>query len=543
MRCGGVGLVVLSTALQLAGQTGGDGVVSGTVVNAATGEPLGGALVVLRVSYANYGFRDRPGDRPWPADVARALTDESGRFAIEFDRSVPASRLFVSRDGFRSEDNREIVIVPLLPMGAQNVTISLVPQSVIRGRVMDEQGAPLSGAAVRAIRVEIQDGREQLRPNYSVAVAGPSGEYRLATLAPGSYYLEASRVGADVRHGFGPVYFSGVTERHSAQTLQTRAGETITADFELSPHPLYQIRGVLSNVQPLRHVALRLLQDGEPLNNPTVVTAGNKSFEIENVAPGSYVVQAFTPEAIPVDFGEAAVTVSDRDPAPVQIALSEAVDVRGRIELDGVKRPLRLVYVVATPLSSFPPLRISPSSRAMMIGDGSFLLRNLLPGRYELAVRMLPGAYVESMTASSPGTATEDVQQRGFTIGAGHTPDLKIVLHRGGGEIEGAVEGASLNASVPVVVARREVPERFVALVSAQQGRFLASGLAPGEYDLYALPPSVPVEYKNPEVLEALSEFAAHAVVRDGLKEFVKLRLIPADAATHPIHDSARAMK
>jgi hypothetical protein len=323
-----------------------------------------------------------------------------------------------------------------------------------------------------------------------------------------------------------------------------RAGETITADFELSSHSLYQIRGVLSNVPPLRHVALRLLQDGEPLNNPTVVTAGNKSFEIENVAPGSYVVQAFTPEAIPSGFGEAAVAVSDRDPVPVQIALSEAVDVRGRIELDGAKRPLRLVYVVATPLSSFPPLRIPPSSRAMMIGDGTFLLRNLLPGRYELAVRMLPGAYVESMTASSTGTGTEDVQQKGFTIGLGRTPELKIVLHRGGGEIEGAVEGPGQNASVPIVVARREEgPERFVALVSAQQGRFLASGLAPGDYDLYALPPSAPVEYKNPGVLEALSPFAAHAVVRDGQKEFLTLRLIPAEAATHPIHDSARAMK
>ena len=543
MRCGGLGLVVLSTALQVAAQTGGNGVVSGTVLNAATGEPLAGALVVLRQSYANYGFRDRPGDRPWPADAARTLTDESGRFSIEFDRGLPASRLFVSHEGFRSEDNREIVTVPLLPMGARNVTVSLVPQSAIQGRVMDDQGAPLSGAAVRAIRVEIQDGREQLRPNYSVAVAGPSGEYRLASLAPGSYYLEASRTGADVRHGFGPLYFPGVTERRSAQTLQTKAGETITANFELSSHPLYQIRGVLSSVPQFRHVSLRLVQDGEPLNNPTVVTAGNKSFEIENVPPGSYVVQAFTPEAIPSDFGEAAVTVSDRDPAPLQIALSEAVDVRGHIEIDGAKRSTRFGYVVATPLSSFPPLRIPPTSRAMMIGDGSFLLRNLLPGRYELAVRMLPGAYVESMTASSPGTGTEDVQQKGFTIGPGHIPELKIVLHRGGGEIEGAVEGQGQNASVPIVIARREGPERFVALVSAQQGRFLASGLAPGDYDLYALPPSAPVEYKNPGVLEALSPFAAHAAVRDGQKEFVTLRLIPADAATHPIHDSARAMK
>ena len=177
------GLVLLATALPLAAQRAAPpaeestakNVVSGTVLNAATGEPLAGALVVLRVSYANYGFRERSGDRPWPADAARALTDESGRFAIEFDRSLAASRLFVSREGFQSEDNREVVTVPLLPVGARDVTISLVPQTVIQGRVTDSQGAPLSGAVVRAIRVEIQDGRQQLKHNYSVAVAGRNG--------------------------------------------------------------------------------------------------------------------------------------------------------------------------------------------------------------------------------------------------------------------------------------------------------------------------------------------------------------------------------
>ena len=122
---------------------------------------------------------------------------------------------------------------------------------------------------------------------------------------------------------------------------------------------------------------------------------------------------------------------------------------------------------------------------------------------------------------------TEDVQQKGFTIGPGRPPELKIVLHRGGGEIEGAVEGSARNGSVPIVVARKAAGEKFVALVNAQEGRFLASGLAPGEYDLYALPSSAPVEYKNPEVLEALSPFATHVVVRDGQKEFVTLKPVP----------------
>jgi hypothetical protein len=529
-------LVLLHTALQVAGQTTPNGVVSGTVVNAANGEPLAGALVVLRVSYASYGFRDRAGDRPSPGDMARAVTDESGNFTIRFDPALPATRLFVSHEGFRSEDNREIVTVPLLSAGARNVSVALVPQSVVQGQVVDSEGIPLKGVVVRAIRVEVQDGRRVLRHNYGAAVSGADGAYRLAPLAPGSYYLEASGAGADGR-GYGPLYFPGMAEQAAAHALQARAGETLTADFELSPHPLYKIRGVLNNVPPMTHVVLRLLRGEEPLSNPTQVNGGNKSFEIESVPPGSYVVQAFIPETIPADFGEAAITVADRDPAPVQIALSSAVDVRGRIEVVGGRRPARFVYVNATPLTPFPPLRIPPLSRAMMLADGSFLLRNLLPGKYEISVRLLPGSYIESMTASSPGRGTDDVQQNGLVIGPGRPPELKIAIRRGGGEIEGRVEDAERGGAVPIVVARRNGTTRSVTLVSAEQGRFLASGLAPGEYDLYALPPSMPVEYRNPDVLDALRQFAGHAEVRDGLTGAVTLRLVPANIASHPLRE------
>src|SRR5580658_2917003 len=160
-RWGMIGLALAGIAAQASAQERASGIVSGTVVNAATGKPVPGAQVVLRVSYAIYGFRDRLTDRPAAADGARAVTDESGKFTIQFDSSLPASRLFVSREGFRSQANREVVVIPLMPAGQSGITVPLVPQSLVRGRVSDSGGQPLRNITIEAIRVEVQEGRRE----------------------------------------------------------------------------------------------------------------------------------------------------------------------------------------------------------------------------------------------------------------------------------------------------------------------------------------------------------------------------------------------
>src|SRR5579863_531683 len=191
-------------------------VVSGRVVNSATGQPVAGAQVVLRVSYAIYGFHERESDRPLPGDVARAVTDESGRFAIEFDPSAPPSRLFVAREGFRSQDNQDIATVALRADELSDITVLLRPQSVIRGRVVNRAGEPLAGITVVAIRVEIQDGRRQWR-NYSSAVTDGTGEYRLPTLAPGAYYLQAGGSGQSAGQAYGPLFYPAAMEQRQGQ--------------------------------------------------------------------------------------------------------------------------------------------------------------------------------------------------------------------------------------------------------------------------------------------------------------------------------------
>ena len=520
-RLGAFGAALFCAALTAQTGNNSDAFVSGTVVNAATGLPVSKAEVVLRVSYSNYGFRDRLSDRPMPADTARALTDDSGRFSIAFDADSPASLLFVSREGFRSEDNREIAALPMRPAGSRNILVRLIPQSIIRGRVVDADGQPLAGIMVQAIREEIQDGVRRSRRNFAVASTGPDGEYTLTSLMAGTYRLEASGIARGSQQGYGPVYYPDATEPRMARPIRIGPGQGLTADFTLTVHPTYHIRGVLNNAIPSRRVAFRVVRADEPLNYPVILAAGSRSFDIDGVSPGSYLVQAYTPDFFPADFGEAAVTISDGD-AKAQITLAPAVDVHGHIEFTGAKHPERYAFVLAEPVNGYPPLRVPPSPKAMMAADGTFILRNLLPGQYHLSVRLAPDSYLESITAGNT-----DVQQSGFTVGPGKAPELKITIHKGGGSIEGSVEGSRLNSVVPVLLVQKHGTVRTTSVVSASGGRFLAFGLAPGDYTLYALPVSQPIEYKNPDVLDALSEFATQVTVQDGAKEFITLKPIP----------------
>jgi hypothetical protein len=502
-----------------------EGLVSGTVINAATGQPLSAAQIVLRVSYANYGFRDRLIDRPMPADSARSVTDDSGRFFIHFDLDSPASLLFVSHEGFRSEDNRDIAVLAMRPNGTRDILVRLIPQSLISGTIVDTEGNPLQGIRVQAIREELRDGVREFRRNFAAAVTGRDGKYRLTALTAGVYRLEASGSVPDSKHGYGPVYFPDASETKDASPIRLGPGESASAHFKLTAHPTFQVRGVVNTISPVRRVALRLLRGDEPVNVSAGVNLGTHTFQIDSVPPGSYRVQAYTPDTFPADFGEAAVTVTDADVSKIQLTLNPAVDVHGHIEFKGPKNQERYAFVVTEPISSYPLLRAAPAARAMMEPGGSFLLHNLLPGQYRLSIKLPPDSYVESIMAGNV-----DVQQDGFTVGTGRPPELKISIRKGGGAVEGSIEGAPPGSAVPVLVVQKHGSAQTTSLIRADSGRFLAAGLAPGNYLFYALPGIQQMEYKNPEVLAALAEFATQVSVREGAKEFVTLKPVPPQA-------------
>jgi len=480
--------------------------VTGTVLDSISGQPVAGALVIWEPSFAAYGFRDRPAESTGPAaNAARIVTGGSGQFTVSVDPTATGVRLFVSRQGYRAQDGRETANLSLPAAPSQTIAVRLVPQSTIEGRVLDSLGEPLAAIDVHAVRIDIHNGLRRPREDFAKAT-GQNGEFRFDGLPPGVYYLRAS----------GLYYPSAVTEDR-AQLLQVAFGATLTADFHVEPHKVYQIRGLITNMPLRRTLAIRLLREGDPLSHPFQVSP-NGTFQVTDVEPGSYTLQAYTPGMVPPDFGEVEVTVGEGDAAGLKVGLSEGVDVSGHIEFRGSGSLEKYAVVHATP---FYPRRLPVDYSeiiAAMRPNGDFVLKNLLPGKYEITVRGLSDTYLAEATADS-----KNILDQGLPVSTREPPPLAILMRSGGAEITANIEGDGPVQTFNVALIARYGDVEIPTIVRALNGHFHAAGLTPGDYTLLAWPESREIEYRNRQVLSDLSPYKIAISVTDGARRSVSL--------------------
>lgn len=499
--------------------------VAGTVIDSSTAQPIPGALVVWEPSFASYGFRDRPIESDAPSsNAARMTTDSSGAFTFAVDGTATGVRLFVSRSGYRTQDGKTAAALAVRA-GTTPVAVRLVPQSSIQGRITTASGDAIPGIGVNLTRTEIHDGRRQPRQTYA-KVTGQNGEFSFDDLPPGAFYVRAagSKSGDASGETYGPVYYPAAFTEDEARLLRVAPGKAITADFHLESHQAYRIRGIVTNMPLRRPVTIRLLRRDDPLSNPAPVSP-NGTFEVSGVAPGAYTLQAYTPDLVPLNLGEVAVTVENRDTNAVKVTLSEGADIAGHIEFRGPGSLDQYAVVYATP---FYPRRWPgdvKESVAVMNTKGNFVLKNLQPGKYDISVRSLPNFYLSELHAIGR-SGLQDVD-RGLTVSAADPPALAIVMKSGASEITGTIEGAGIGDlfSIALVVMRGAVA--IPTVMRATDGHFHVSGLTPGDYTLLAWPDAREVEYRNPAVLTDLLSHGTSVSVAEGSRRNITVNPVP----------------
>jgi hypothetical protein len=173
----------------------GTGLIVGQVVDAATSQPIAGAIVVTNVRANAAGRRGGgPGAAGPPIQPIRLVTGADGRFVL---RDLPKMSVAItaaangyvnggagqSRPGGAAEnidvgDGEKIA----------DVRILLWKTAVITGTVTDDSGEPVVGAQVRASRRVAVAGRT--RYNYGAsATTDDRGAFRLSGLPPGDYVV------------------------------------------------------------------------------------------------------------------------------------------------------------------------------------------------------------------------------------------------------------------------------------------------------------------------------------------------------------------
>jgi hypothetical protein len=269
-------MVLLCCAAGAMAQTP-DSVVEGTVADAISGAPIGGASVAISGC----------------GKFASAVTGTPGKFRAE---GLPPCRYQVSarKVGYVGSDYNA---PPELVSPGAAASVRLMPTADVEGRVFDEENRPVAGVNVYAVRVAA-----------SVhAVTDEGGRYVLEHLAPGDYTVDI-RLPASIRKDTlkrdkktGEVYGYPLLER-SRQTVRAVAGVRAGGiDFPLRRVRLVDVRGFITDQAtrlPLAGAGLVLSTAARATEEDTGgrrIADDKGAFRLEFVEPADYRLEIYRP--------------------------------------------------------------------------------------------------------------------------------------------------------------------------------------------------------------------------------------------------------
>jgi hypothetical protein len=284
------------------------GRIAGTVTVEGANTPVAGAAIMLF-----------PAARPSaPLGMPpQTLTAQDGRFL--FDNLPPGSyRMNVQKTGFAPaiEPGR----APAVQVNAgQTTTIDLHLQKggVIVGRIVDGSGEPVADVRIMAMRrltVNAPGATPRLLPAPGATQqTNDVGEFRLAGLAPGEYYVAAmprsggpfggpSVTPASNGTATTTTFYPGTTDQIAAQAITVAAGETVNnVVFGLQSVPAFRVSGRVldENGAPVAGAMVMLMSDPRagaylgPTGNARTLDDGR--FTIAEVPSGTYRLSASVP--------------------------------------------------------------------------------------------------------------------------------------------------------------------------------------------------------------------------------------------------------
>jgi uncharacterized protein (DUF2141 family) len=450
--------------------------VTGVVVDSITHQPLRNVRISANAIGPSVSQQRIP-----PAE-----TDAQGAFAFRLKPGQYA--LTAIQPDYRGPF--KMVTVDALEH-ADPVTMELVPNATVSGRVLDEDGDPMGGCTVAILPTSGTDrifaGMQARGPGASSSVA--TGEYRIPSVPPGNYILTAEctappfqprplSAGPDPPPslGYPLVFYPGVPDQVSAQTIELSPGaQTAGIDFQMRPAKVTQVRVTFS--PPADDVTVRLV----PLNGTcrrgfgvSEITCGSgPACEFRQVFADSYLVLAIA-AGEQLHGGITRIEVKDR-PMNVAVGMRPAVDISGGVEAEsGVNRDK--VHPDKTSIALTPDypgfergLNNLLAAGAPASDDGSFKLEGVLPVRWRVQANPSFG-FVRS--AWLGGT---EILRNGMDLTAGVSGALRILLSGNTGTIRGTAP-----AGRAIVLGGLSRPP----VQADSSGQFKFEGLAPGKYRL-----------------------------------------------------------
>ena len=487
------------------------GQISGHVYRSDTGEPIPKAQVGL-----------------WAADEATAQaaggqrivrTSADGTFVF-FDLPAGTYQIGGWRNGFtefswpQNEEQAERLhremSVSLKPgQKLENLALRLHPAGVIAGRITDEEREPVSGVEVYVLFAKfVRGGRRQINA-MGRAVTDDLGNFRVANLPPGPYYVRAGGlITQETRHmqTFGlkedpaggmryhNTYYPGTSSLDEAQVLHVTPEGTNDIQFTVATERTYTIAGkvlgksALERAEEVRYIA----RDSEgymfSVDDGSAEVAPDGSFKTSPLPPGDYTLSAdVNRQGVETELGYASVRIVDSN-EHADIQIGHAIEVHGKVEApQGF--PLQGTKIA---LETFGP-GFYLLHEAAVDSSARFVIPNIPPGddMFTLLESSQESAYVKKAVCNG-----RDYASSVFTLALDTTLDCTVTLANDMGVVHGKVMNGENPAPRVVVVLipeskdLRRIPCYTLTSKTDAAGEYKISGVIPGDYLLFAVPPS-----------------------------------------------------
>jgi hypothetical protein len=531
------------------------GNISGSVLNNVTHEPIGRALVYS------------------PDGRFATFTDDHGHFELNGVGSVTSAggsivysspMLQAKKPGYLSDSMQRggSFIAP----GQKEITLSLVPEALIVGRVKFPNAETADRVQVQLYRRDVREGFVQWAL-LTATETRSDGEFRFAGLRAGAYKvftLESQEQDplTAVPNGpvfvFPPRYFAAASDFATADTIQVRAGETFTANIALESQRYFDVKIPVVALDPGTPAGLAVSVYAQGHRGPGFELGYDPSQgAITGSLPnGGYTIEAssYGPTAAT---GMVNITVANRPVIGPVLAVTPNTNIEVNIHQDmtGAEDARRSPNGGSQNQPAAYVMLISAEDVSSQRGAGNIyqaqgnppVLAGVAPGRYWVQVQAGEG-YPAYLTSGS-----RDLLRLPLIVPYGASvPPINITMRYDTGEVETTIEPSAKQSSattagiaansvtvLPAMAQPGSVSVYCIPLDSSGSpdrgfstwigGRYVRRQLAPGDYLVLAFDTPQQFEYRNPVAMRAYENKGKVVHVSPGQKTQVQVPLIESE--------------
>jgi hypothetical protein len=524
----------------------------GQVVSASTGGPLKHAS--LRLSPTG-----TPPTPQTPRTSFTSSTDAEGKFVLQ-DVDAGTYVLYAERVGYigqsygaRSNNSAGARLKLDAGQSMKDLSIKLVPQAMIFGKVIDEDGEPVPNTNIECQRWAFVNGKRQLRTTgYGSTQA--DGSFVVGGLSAGRIYLSAEprnnprfneierATGNAGRDGFLKTYFPNSLDVTSAAPIEVTPGADVRGiELHMRRGRLYEIRGHVQNAGSTgmpQNVNMFIFPKGTDAyygsGNQAYLNGKNTAFQFRNLVPGVYIIQTQPAFVTSVDAsgevktearlsGRIEVTVGDTDVENVILPMAPGLEIAGTLKVESdssAPPPISNIYLQSTEGPGFG------SAGGSVSAEGNFRIHGVAPAIYRVNTNGIPdGSYLKAVRFGG-----EDMTGKNLDLTSAAGGDMEIVISPNAADISGVVRNENGEAVPGVNIQAYLGDEMKRAAATDQNGTYHLTSLAPGDYRVYAWEDIEPGLAQEPTFRKNFESRAVVAKLQEKSHESLELKLISKDA-------------